>query len=61
MSKLEKGTIVTVNIPFNYEIGEEGYYTGKILETIEDCEAEVYAEIEAGVLEADKIYFDSGY
>ena len=33
--KLEKGTFVTVNIPFSYEIGQEGYFSGKLLETIQ--------------------------
>jgi hypothetical protein len=47
MSKLKKGTEVTINIPFTYTIGEEGYHSGKVLKTIEDCENEVRAEIEA--------------
>ena len=48
--KLKKGREVTVLIPFTYTIGEEGYHTGKILETIEDCKNEVRAEIENGVV-----------
>ena len=47
--KLKKGTFVTVNVPFTYEIGEPGPITGKILRTIEDCEDEVRAEIDAGI------------
>jgi len=46
--KLEKGQEVTINVPFTYTIGEEGSVTGNILETIEDCKAEVLAEIERG-------------
>lgn len=54
--KLEKGQDVTINIPFTYTIGEVGFYTGKILETIEDCKAELLAEIENGVLDNSEIY-----
>lgn len=54
--KLEKGQDVTINIPFTYTIGEVGFYTGKILETIEDCKAELLAEIENGVLNNSEIY-----
>ena len=51
---------ITVNIPFTYTVGQEGYYTGNIINTIEDAEAEVLAEIEAGVLTSgDEIFFDS--
>jgi len=48
-AKLQKGENVTVNIPFTYTIGEPGPVTGKILRTIEDCENEVRAEVEAGM------------
>lgn len=48
-AKLQKGENVTVNIPFTYTIGEPGPITGKILRTIEDCENEVRAEVEAGM------------
>jgi hypothetical protein len=48
--KLENGQEVTINIPFTYTIGDEGYHSGKVLETIQDCKDEVLAEIEAGVL-----------
>ena len=50
MTALKKGTEVTVVIPFSYTIGEVGYHTGKILETVEDCEQEVRAEMESGVI-----------
>ena len=48
-ANLEEGVNVTVNVPFTYTIGEEGPITGKVLRTIEDCENEVRAEIEAGM------------
>lgn len=48
--ELEIGNEVTINIPFTYQIGDEGYHSGKELNTIEDCMDEVRAEIEAGVL-----------
>jgi hypothetical protein len=51
--KLEIGQEVTINVPFTYTIGEEGPTTGKVLLTIEDCKAEVIAEIESGL---DDIY-----
>lgn len=50
MKKLKKGTNVTVTIPFSYTIGDVGYYTGKTLETVEDCENEARAEMENGVI-----------
>jgi hypothetical protein len=54
--KLKIGQEVTINIPFAYTIGEMGFYSGKILETIEDCKNEVLAEIEAGVLNENEIF-----
>jgi hypothetical protein len=47
--KLEHGQEIKLNVPFTYTIGEEGYITGKVLETIEDCMEEVRAEIEQGI------------
>jgi len=47
--KLETGQSVTINVPFTYEIGDEGTRTGKVLETIADCEAEVMAEVAEGL------------
>ena len=47
--KLVKGQEVTINVPFTYTIGDEGCKTGKILETIEDCKAEVQAELDEGL------------
>lgn len=49
MAKLEEGTEVTVNVPFTYTIGEEGPFTGNLLETIEDCKAEAEAELLNGL------------
>jgi hypothetical protein len=54
--KLKHGESVTINIPFTYTIGEEGCHTGKILETIDDCKAEVLAEIENGILNDDEVF-----
>lgn len=48
-AKLKKGQQVTINIPFTYTIGEDGYVSGKKLSTIEDCENEVRAEIDNGL------------
>jgi hypothetical protein len=47
---LEEGKEVTLNIPFTYTIGEEGFHTGKILRTAQDCEDELRAEIESGMM-----------
>lgn len=47
--KLENEQEVTINVPFTYIIGEVGTYTNKILKTVEDCKAEVLAEIENGI------------
>ena len=41
--KLEKGQEGQINMPFTYTIGEYGFYTKTVLETVEDCEAEVRA------------------
>ena len=47
--KLKEGQVVTLQVPFTYTIGEEGYKTGKILETVEDCKAEAEAELLDGM------------
>ena len=47
--KLKAGETVTINLPFQYAIGEEGFFTGKVLETIEDCKNEVIKELEEGL------------
>jgi hypothetical protein len=61
MSKeiLKNGTEIIVNIPFTYTIGEEGFYTCKVLKTIADCEAEVIAEVNSGVLSDNEILMES--
>lgn len=53
IKKLKEGQEVTINIPFTYTIGEEGYNSGKLLKTIQDCMNEVRAEIDNGNLEGD--------
>ena len=53
MEKLEHGQEIKLNVPFIYTIGEEGYITGKVLETIEDCMEEVRAEIEQGIFDVN--------
>jgi hypothetical protein len=47
---LRNGDIVDVSVPFCYTIGEVGPTTGNILRTLEDCENEVRAEIDQGVV-----------
>lgn len=59
MSELKEGTVVYVNIPFEYTIGEEGPTTGNILRTIEDCEDEVRAELESGVINGVDVFLTS--
>ena len=44
---MEHGTNIQVKIPFLYTIGEEGYYTDKVLNTVEDCIEEAKAELGA--------------
>lgn len=56
---MKEEQVITVNIPFTYTVGQEGYYSGRVINTIEDAQAEVLAEIEAGVLEEGEIYFVS--
>lgn len=59
--KLKEGQEITVLIPFTYTVGQEGYYGGKPILTIQDAEEEVKAEIQAGTLETDEIYFEHSY
>jgi uncharacterized protein (DUF2344 family) len=42
---MKKETEVTISVPFSYTLGEEGYKTGKVLNTVEDCKEEVKAEL----------------
>jgi len=56
--KLKNGESVTINIPFIYTIGEMGFHTGKILETIQDCKDEVQAEIDNGVLTDNEVFME---
>ena len=48
-NQLELGTTVAINVPFVYDIGDEGNFTGKTLLTIEDCENEIREEINNGM------------
>jgi len=59
--KLKEGQEITISIPFTYTIGQEGYYTGKKILTIQDAEDEVKAEIEANTLTDNEIYFEYSY
>lgn len=59
--KLKEGQEITVLIPFTYTVGQEGYYSGKPILTIQDAEDEVKAEIEAGTLTDNEIYFEHSY
>ena len=59
IKQLKEGQEVTINIPFTYTIGEEGYNGGKLLKTIQDCMNEVRAEIDNGNLEGD-VFMDVG-
>ena len=52
-TELQTCTEVTINMPFSYEIGDEGNFTDKTLLTIEDCEDEVRAEIDNGMSGCD--------
>jgi len=54
--ELKEGQEITINVPFTYTIGEEGYNSGKVLNTIEDCMDEVRAEIANGVLNNGEVF-----
>lgn len=56
-NKLSEGDVVTINLPFNYTIGDIGFNTDKKLETIEDCVNEVKAEIDNGVI-SEEFYYE---
>ena len=58
-AKLKEGQTVTVSIPFSYTIGEEGFYTNKILETIEDCLEEANLDLEANMESGSQFYFET--
>jgi hypothetical protein len=58
--KLKDGQTVTINIPFTYTIGDEGFHSGKVLKTVEDCKDEVLAEIQAGVLDEGEVFLEVG-
>lgn len=56
--ELKEGIEITINIPFTYTIGDEGYYTGKVLRTVQDCMDEVQAEIDNNVLNDGEVYMN---
>ncbi len=56
--ELKYGQEVTINIPFTYTIGDEGFHTDKVLKTVQDCKDEVLAEIEAGVLNETEVFME---
>lgn len=49
---------VTIYIPFTYTLGEEGYHSGIVLNTIEDCMTEVRAEVESGTLTENELFLE---
>jgi len=56
--ELKEGQEITINIPFTYTIGEEGFNSGKVLKTIQDCKDEVLAEIENGNLNEGEVFME---
>ena len=57
--ELKDGQEVTINVPFTYTIGDEGFRTDKVLKTVQDCKDEALAEIEAGVLNESKVFMEA--
>lgn len=43
--KYKSGDEITINIPFTYTIGDEGHYSGKILNSVKDMMEEVREEL----------------
>jgi hypothetical protein len=58
MAKLEFGQEITVSIPFTYTVGDVGFYTSKKILNVQSCKDEALAEIEAGTLKEDEVFFD---
>jgi hypothetical protein len=56
--ELKDGQEVTINVPFTYTIGDEGFRTDKVLKTVQDCKDEALAEIEAGVLNEPEVFME---
>ena len=56
--ELKDGQEVTINVPFTYTIGDEGFRTDKVLKTVQDCKDEALAEIEAGVLNESEVFME---
>ena len=55
-AKLVVGQEVTILIPFTYTIGEEGNFSNKVLNTIEDCKNEVKAELDENNINSSNVY-----
>lgn len=55
--KLQEGTIVDIQIPFSYTIGEPNPVTGEVMETVADCKQAVIDEIDAGNLITTELVF----
>ena len=47
--ELKEGTLVTINVPFEYYIGEESPLNSDILKTIENCENACREEVNNGI------------
>jgi hypothetical protein len=58
VQELKDGQEVTINVPFTYTIGDEGFRTDKVLKTVQDCKDEALAEIEAGVLNEPEVFME---
>jgi hypothetical protein len=58
VQELKHGQQVTINVPFTYTIGDEGFRTDKVLKTVQDCKDEVLAEIEDGVLNESEVFME---
>jgi hypothetical protein len=58
VQELKDGQEVTINVPFTYTIGDEGFRTDKVLKTVQDCKDEALAEIESGVLNEPEVFME---
>jgi len=54
--ELKQGQEITINVPFTYTIGDEGFHSGKVLKTIKDCKDEVLSEIKNGLY--DEVFME---
>ncbi len=56
--ELKEGQEITINIPFTYTIGKEGFNSGKVLKNIQECKEEVLEEIENGNLNESEVFME---